>query len=1230
MAYSCGCIPSDSIKKRQYLTLLSTLLRRARTALTSLAAIVLFSSCGGGSGEGLDQSGRPISETPPIDTTNSTVDFKFLQDTVLTPVCTVCHAGGGAPVGLRLDSANAFAMLVGVPSLQAPALVRVAPGDPDNSYLIQKLEGTAAIGVQMPLGGPPLATDTINLVRQWISAGALPADQSIPPQLSPTVVFVSPADGASLAASPDSVSAVFSQDMDASLVSDVTFTLSASGGDGTFDDGNETLVAADSIEIPNRQTISLTFTLTALSDEVYEARLVGSGTTALANTGGVVLDGDADGTAGGDFLWRFTVDAAQEAPVPTWRWIQDNVFTPVCVQCHVSGGTAAFLELDEANSFASTVNVPSNGVPTLNLLEPGNPDASYLIQKLEGTAVAGSQMPLGLAPLDINIIAAIRTWVANGVLLEPGDPMPDINKPVVTIQTLVSPVVGVITLSADVTDDVAVTQVRFFVDGTLLGADELVPFEVTWDSTLNTNGLHTLTVEADDAAGNLGVSDLLEVTVDNPPPPDTEAPTVSVTNPGSPLSGVITLSATASDNVGVTQVRLLVDGVLVGAGATPPYFVEWDSTTVADGLVSLTAEADDAAGNSGVSESVEITVTNTPEPEATWRWIQDNIFTTQCVGCHVSGGIAGFLPLTEEVSFSQLVNAETTEGGPQFRVLAGDPDISSLVQRLEGTLTPQMPRGGLPLPDAEIQAVRQWILDGAFPEPTADVTAPDVSLVSPGATVTGTVNLVANANDDSGVTAVRFFVDGVLLDTDITSPYTTQWDTTTVSNDTHVVTAEADDAAGNTGVATSLTVTVDNTIPPDTDAPVLSVTSPGSPVSGVLNIAISASDNVGVTTVRLFVDGNLVGTDVTVPYAIEWDSTTVADGDHTITVEADDAAGNVGAAAPLTVTVDNSPPPDTELPLVNLVSPGSPLSGLVNLSATATDNTGVTEVRFYVDDILLNTDTSAPFGAAWDTTSVSNDLHTLSAEADDAAGNTGTSAALTVAVDNGPPPDTQAPVVTVIDPESPQSGVVSVSVSATDNVGVSTVRLFVDGNLIGTDATAPYVIDWDSTTVADGTYSLTAEADDAAFNTGVSAGVQLLITNVMGPQPTWRWIQDNIFTPQCIVCHVDGGFASFMPLTEDVSYAQLVNAASTAAGPPFRVLPGDPDNSMLVQRIEGTLPPSMPLFGNLLMTDEIQAVRQWILDGAPPEPTANVALPIENLVSPEATVVGRFPDLTEL
>ncbi len=131
----------------------------------------VLAGCGGGSGEGLDANGRPIDEGGgtggPLQPT-----FASIQANVFTPICTACHAGASAPAGLRLDALSSYALLVGVASTEVPGLQRVNPGNPADSYLIQKLEGRAAVGARMPFGGPYLDDTTIAVIREWIAAGA--------------------------------------------------------------------------------------------------------------------------------------------------------------------------------------------------------------------------------------------------------------------------------------------------------------------------------------------------------------------------------------------------------------------------------------------------------------------------------------------------------------------------------------------------------------------------------------------------------------------------------------------------------------------------------------------------------------------------------------------------------------------------------------------------------------------------------------------------------------------------------------------------------------------------------------------------------------------------------------------------------------------------------------------------------------------------------------------------
>ncbi|MGH8737393.1 MAG: Ig-like domain-containing protein [Burkholderiales bacterium] len=206
-------------------------------------------------------------------------------------------------------------------------------------------------------------------------------------------------------------------------------------------------------------------------------------------------------------------------------------------------------------------------------------------------------------------------------------------------------------------------------------------------------------------------------------------------------------------------------------------------------------------------------------------------------------------------------------------------------------------------------------VSNAPPPPPPDTTPPSVSISSPasGATVSGTINITANASDNVGVAGVQFQLDGANAGAeDTTAPYSVPWDTTKASDGSHTITAVARDAAGNRSTSAPVTVTVSNGSSSDTTPPTVSISSPasGATVSGTITVSANASDNVGVAGVQFQLDGANAGSELTAPpYSVPWDTTKASDGSHTITAVARDAAGNRATSAPVTVTVSNNAPP---------------------------------------------------------------------------------------------------------------------------------------------------------------------------------------------------------------------------------------------------------------------------------------------------------------------------------
>jgi hypothetical protein len=255
--------------------------------LLAAFATAALGACAG-NGDGLDANGQPIQgPAPPVQD-----DFTQIQDTIFTPICTACHIGATAPLGLRLDAANSRALLVGIASVEVPALLRVSPGNPDASYLVQKIEGTAAVGERMPLGGPPLPQAQIDLVRGWIAAGAPPPASLEGSDRSLRVTSVIPDPQEEGIDGTREITVVFNAALDASLVAP-TVTVVGAGGDGHFEEGNEydVRILAATVPLINPNVLRITVDPTGPRD-TYRLIIRGSSPLALADVHGRVLEKD--------------------------------------------------------------------------------------------------------------------------------------------------------------------------------------------------------------------------------------------------------------------------------------------------------------------------------------------------------------------------------------------------------------------------------------------------------------------------------------------------------------------------------------------------------------------------------------------------------------------------------------------------------------------------------------------------------------------------------------------------------------------------------------------------------------------------------------------------------------------------------------------------------------------------------------------------------------------------
>jgi hypothetical protein len=176
----------------------------------------------------------------------------------------------------------------------------------------------------------------------------------------------------------------------------------------------------------------------------------------------------------------------------------------------------------------------------------------------------------------------------------------------------------------------------------------------------------------------------------------------------------------------------------------------------------------------------------------------------------------------------------------------------------------------------------------------------------------------------------------------------------------------------------------------DTSAPTVAIgyPSPGAVVAGTAQVQGSALDDVAVTKVEFYVDGQLNGSSTLAAFSFAWNTATAANGAHTLAVKAYDAAGNAGSAS-LSTSVSNATLADTTAPAVAITSPanGDTIRSAITITATATDAGGIKLVYFYIDGVLCASDAAAPYSYAWDARKAARGTHTIKVTAVDSAGN---------------------------------------------------------------------------------------------------------------------------------------------------------------------------------------------------------------------------------------------------
>lgn len=299
-----------------------------------------------------------------------------------------------------------------------------------------------------------------------------------------------------------------------------------------------------------------------------------------------------------------------------------------------------------------------------------------------------------------------------------------------------------------------------------------------------------------------------------------------------------------------------------------------------------------------------------------------------------------------------------------------------------------------------------------------------------------------------------------------------------------------------------------NSLPTSPTAPTVTITSPGSGNSQLVNTSINVTGTATTTTgvvssVQFFVNGTSIGSTSVFPYKAPWTPTAV--GTYTLSALVTDSFGNLGVSPNVSVTINAAPS-------VGVTSPSAGASITVNTAQTITataaaSNPGatITSVQFYVNGTALLAapgDTTSPYSAPW--TPTATGTYSLTTVATDSVGTQTTSPAVsvTVAAAGGGGGGSTPPTVSISAPSAGSSLQVNtsttVAATATAATGaITNVQFFANGTAIGSTSAFPYITTWRPTTP--GTYALTAIATDNLSVSTTSAAVSVTVTAGTGP-----------------------------------------------------------------------------------------------------------------------------------
>lgn len=449
------------------------------------------------------------------------------------------------------------------------------------------------------------------------------------------------------------------------------------------------------------------------------------------------------------------------------------------------------------------------------------------------------------------------------------------------------------------------------------------------------------------------------------PPSDTTAPTATLTAPasGAQLAGTVVLSADATDDTAVSEVRFYANDALLGTAATLPYDFSWDTTTVRNGAYQLHVEAYDAAGNSAPSSSVQVTTENvdTKAPTAPTQLVSTNLTSTsvslQWHAASDNTAVTGYHVYRNEQLVGTVPDLQYTDTG-----LTSDTTYTYTLKASDAAGNTSAPSNPLAITTL----------------PPPDTTAPTAPVAISAVASSQTSVLVSweASSDNVRVDSYKVYREGRVIATVNALEYT---DINLAANTPYRYTIVATDAAGNDSAeSNALTVTISDTTAPGAPT-ALSITN--RTATSVSLAWSAATDNVGVVNYLLYRNGILLATLQELQFT---DSTVAPDSSYDFTVKAADAAGNVSVASnAVTVSAQDTTAPTAP---TNLTATANTATRITTQWSAASDDRGVEQYQVIRGGTVIATVGAAQLSYI-DTTVSASTTYSYAVKAIDAAGN---------------------------------------------------------------------------------------------------------------------------------------------------------------------------------------------------------------------------------------------------